>query len=197
MPDLAELDGVEQEFPATVRPLVAFVFFDQIVQVPGQVGQTDLVVPRDGARLRPPPVAHQGSPGEPLREMVVDGRLSPGLRVCDVGKQGVLPGPEPVLVPVHLDAGLVGAYYRGDGDPLPYRFVERCGPVGETGQQVMYAALADVDVEHVAHHFPHSFEGKVLPCVEIADKPLDVAPVAYRGTRFFGEVGDRGASAPA
>ena len=59
----------------------------------------------------------------------------------------------------------------------------------------MYPALADVDIEHVAHHFPHPFEVQVLPCVEIADKPFDVAAVAHRGTCPFRKVCDRTARA--
>jgi|GEM_PF-6232820 len=59
----------------------------------------------------------------------------------------------------------------------------------------MYAALADVDVEHVGHHFLHPFEGQVLPCMEISDKPFDIVAIAYRGTGHLGEIGYRTAPA--
>src|SRR5680860_1713935 len=66
----------------------------------------------------------------------------------------------------------------------------RSSAASDVYKRQVYAALADIDVEHIAHHFPHPFEGQVLPCVEIADQPFYIAPVAYRGAHPFGEVGD-------
>jgi hypothetical protein len=160
------------------------------------MGQAGLVVLGDGPALSPPSVAHQCRPGEPLGKTGIDGRLSPGGRMGDIGQVCGLPGPEPVFRPVHLCPGLVGPDHFRGCDPLPYRFVKGHRPFGESVQQAMYAALADTDVEYVAHHFPHPCEGQVLPCVEIPDKALDIGPVAYRRAHALGEVGHRPAAQP-
>lgn len=97
MSALAELNGVEQEFPAFMYPLGTVVLLDQIVQVSREVGKADLVMlgcglhpSRTGVALGNPSGKWTSTAAFPL--------------VFDVDNLSVLPSPEPVLGPVYFNA---------------------------------------------------------------------------------------------
>jgi len=78
--------------------------------------------------------------------------------------------------------------HLGSLDPLFDDIIQGCCFVRKTGKQAVYTALADIDVEYIVQHFPHSLEGQVLSCMEVTDQPFGIVPISHWRIHSFGEV---------
>src|SRR3972149_7904620 len=91
---------------------------------------------------------------------------------------------------IYFCPGFISAYNFAVMYTFPYYFINRVYFVGKAAEQIMYAALADIDIKNIVEHFLHPGKWHILPCIKISDKPFDVRAITYGGIYPIGKIRD-------